>query len=505
MRNSRRVLSALLCVIFVMLSAAEADATRRTIKPRKGMNLTGRVTVDGKPRKGVVVSDGINVVTTDRKGEYQMATSGRQHVFVSLPADCKVPLGENGMPEFYRTIADGNPGQIDFELESQPVKTNWKLFTVADPQIGVQDTADFASIVIPQMQEFVSTLGPNAYGFSLGDLVWNCPQLYPEYVRRTASVGIPMFSVIGNHDHNQHIKNDTESDRDFRDALGPTYYSVNIGDCHLVALDDIFYRGEKHRNDYSGYITPQQLDWLRQDLAAVDTSKTIIVGMHIPTKRRNAPWVVDNADSLYALLRPFHSAEILTGHTHYQITTDIEPGITETTFAAAMGAFWYPLCADGSPRGFAVLEFDGPRLKDKYYVGGGCPRDYQMKIYAPDDAVLWNPEVEPGTPYDKILINIFCWHTDWTVEVSEDGGDFILLGEDDRLIPEKVGGKCWDPEVRKCLVKDNRIPSHHGGSHPQNNNDHMFLYRPAQDSWQSITVRATDPYGNVYTDTLQRK
>lgn len=499
-------LTQLRCSMLVLLMAfcfGALGASVSAISTAPGMNVAGRVTVDGVPRAGVVVSDGVNVVLTDSLGVYQMASEGRQHLFVSVPADCEIPV-KDGFPAFYKEIgdiSDGGVARLDFELKSSPVKHSWKLVAIADPQIGVPDTVDYADIVVPQIAEYVSTLGPNTYGLALGDLIWNTPQLYPAYRRETSRIGIPVFSVIGNHDHNELVHNDTESDRDFRNAMGPTYYSVNIGDCHLVALDDILYRGIKNRNDYSGAITPEQLEWLRKDLEHVSKDKTIILGLHIPTSRRNSPWKVDGHEELYALLSPFKSAEILSGHTHYHFTTTIAPNITETTLGAAMGAFWYPLNGDGSPRGYAVMEFDGPGLKDKYYVGAGMKRDYQMKLYKPSEAVLWNPAKNPGDPYDKILINIFCWHSNWMVEVSEDGGEYRPLGEDSRLIPADNGGKCWDPAIRQCLVKG-RIPAHHKGSKPSDNNDHMFLYTPSPE-WRQVTVKATDPYGNIYTETLQ--
>ena len=501
---TRQRLNFIVILFLGALFSGALHAAVPSIKARKGMNLVGRVTVDGKPRKGVVVSDGVNVVTTDSKGVYQMSTSGRQHVFVSVPADCEVPV-KDGFPYFYQeldsAITPGVPYRHDFELKSTPVKHNWKLVAIADPQIGVPDTLDYSGIVVPQIQEYVSTLGPNTYGLTLGDLIWNAPQLYPTYKNETSRVGIPVFSVIGNHDHNEHVHNDTESDRDFRNAVGPTYYSVNIGDCHIVALDDVLYRGEKNRNAYSGAITQAQLAWLKKDLEHVSKDKTIIVGLHIPTSRRNAPWKVENHELLYEMLRPYKSAEILSGHTHYHFTTTIAPNITETTLGAAMGAFWYPLNGDGSPRGFAVLEFDGATLKDKYYIGAGMPRSYQMKLYKPDEAVLWDPAKNTGDPYEDILINIFCWHTDWTVEVSEDGAPFTTLGADARLLPGENGGKCWDPAVRQCMV-NGRIPANHGGSKPTDINDHMFLYRPAA-NWKKVTVKASDPYGNVYTEILE--
>lgn len=500
--NSLRFAATLLITFTTIGFSVSLDAAKGKITPRKGMNLVGRVTVDGKPRKGVVVSDGINVVVTDRKGEYQMDSQGRQHVFVSVPADCEIPVSDDGFPRFYRTITPSSgSNQYDFDLKSAPVKTEWNLVAIADPQIGPADTLDYATVVMPQIREYVSTLSPNTYGIALGDLVWNAPQLYPTYKRHLSTTGIPVFSVIGNHDHNKHIHNDTGSDIDFRNHLGPTYYSVNIGDCHLIALDDVYYRGVKNHNDYAAHLTCEQLEWLRQDLEHVDHDKTIIIGVHIPTMRRNSRMHVDNNAELYSILKPFRRVEILSGHTHNQMCTHISSNIHETTFGAAMGAFWYPLCNDGSPRGIGVLSFKGPELTDRYYIGAGMSRDYQMNLYGPEEAVLWNPESNPGDSYDKVLLNLFCWGEDWLVEVSEDGKPWYRLPDNARLIPAEAGGKCWDPGIRKHLVRG-RIPSRHGaGERPQSNNDHLFLITPAE-GWSSVSVRATDPFGNIYTRTI---
>lgn len=500
-RYLRRVISTslALCVTIALSIPTRAGEMTGGIA---AIQVSGRVKVDGHPRKGVIVSDGITVTATDANGCYNIRSAGPQYVFISVPADCAIPMS-GGMPAFYNEIKgiDGM-ATCDFDLKSAPVARRWKLVAIADPQIAPCDTSEYARVLMPQLKRLIDTIGPDTYGFALGDLVWNSPKLYPKYIEETSRLGIPVFSVIGNHDHNEKVHNDTGSDRDFRNHLGPTYYSVNIGSCHLVALDDVLYRGKKHRNDYSGRLTEAQLQWLEKDLAHVPDSMTVIVGLHIPTSRRNAPWTLDNCDELYDLLKRFHRAEILTGHTHYQITTSIAPNITETTFGAAMGAFWYPICADGSPRGFGVLEFDGPELVDKYYIGAGMPRNRQMNLYAPADAVLWNPDVAADTPYDKILINIFCWHTDWTVEVSEDDMPFATLPAGARLIPGVSAPQCVDPLVRKSLV-DGRLPAHHGGSKACDINDHMFLYTPSTD-WRKVTVRATDPYGNAYTDSLFR-
>ncbi|ROT21887.1 hypothetical protein EEL52_07600 [Muribaculaceae bacterium Isolate-113 (HZI)] len=472
------------------------DRDEVTITHQFGKNLAGRVTVDGVPRAGVVVSDGINVELTDERGEYQMYTT-RQHVFVSVPEDCEIPVLD-GLPRFYKVLDFSVDAKIqrDFNLLSAPKKTEWTLMAVADPQIGNdQDISDFSEYILSDFSEFTQPISENTYGISLGDIVWNKPELFSTYKTLMGRTPVPSFSVIGNHDHNESVKNDTESDADFRNVLGPTYYSVNIGDYHMVVLDDVLYSGETGRNDYANTITQEQLDWLEKDLSHVSKDKGLIVALHIPTARWNRPNNLTNTQALYDLIKDFDNIQIISGHAHNQSTVEIAPNMTEYNFAAAMGAYWYPLCSDGTPRGYGVLKFNGNKLVDVKYKSAGFPDDYQMKLYAPKDAVLCQPSGNVGDPFDQILVNVFAWHPKWTVEIQEDGGSWKTFSN----------VQAQDPDVRKSLVYDEDdkkwyIPSNHNGAQIATTN-HMFLYRPAPD-WRSVTVRATDPFGNVYTSTL---
>ncbi|HBY16979.1 MAG TPA: hypothetical protein DEG90_07580 [Porphyromonadaceae bacterium] len=474
------------------------DRDEVTITHQFGKNLAGRVTVDGVPRAGVVVSDGINVELTDERGEYQMYTT-RQHVFVSVPEDCEIPVLD-GLPRFYKVLDFSVDAKIqrDFNLLSAPKKTEWTLMAVADPQIGNdQDISDFSEYILSDFSEFTQPISENTYGISLGDIVWNKPELFSTYKTLMGRTPVPSFSVIGNHDHNESVKNDTESDADFRNVLGPTYYSVNIGDYHMVVLDDVLYSGETGRNDYANTITQEQLDWLEKDLSHVSKDKGLIVALHIPTARWNRPDNLTNTQALYDLIKDFDNIQIISGHAHNQSTVEIAPNMTEYNFAAAMGAYWYPLCSDGTPRGYGVLKFNGNKLVDVKYKSAGFPDDYQMKLYAPKDAVLCQPSGNVGDPFDQILVNVFAWHPKWTVEIQEDGGSWKTLSN----------VQAQDPDVRKSLVYDEDdkkwyIPSNHNGAQIATTN-HMFLYRPAPD-WRSVTVRVTDPFGNVYTSTLDR-
>jgi len=482
-------------------------------KACRPVKVSGTVKVDGKAREGVVVSDGVQVVVTDRKGRYSFPSQDRQYVFVSLPADCEVPTDDPGHPLFYQSI-ERNEGKKElkrnFELKSAPKADKWTLVALADVQIGYKkDLEDLIGQAMPLILNITDTLTQPVYGISLGDIVWNNPGYYDEYKEQIARTGIPVFPVIGNHDHNEKTKGDTESDAEFRYAMGPTYYSANIGDCHIVALDNIIYSGERGRNDYSLGLTEQQIEWLKKDLSFVDKSKSLIIGMHAPTQRRYdllkkkaAPehkiHKIKNADVLYDLVKDYADVQILSGHMHYNFVNEIADNITETTFGAVNGAFWYPICNDGSPQGFGILRFDGNKLVDKYYQGMGSPRDYQLKVYAPSDAVLHQPKARPGDPYDKVLINVFLWDRDWKIQVMEDGKDVYTVNPDtDRpLLP------AYDPSVVKLINPETGwLDANHKGSTPTQHNDHLFLYTP-DDGWTTITVCATDPFGHMYIDTI---
>lgn len=213
--------------------------------------------------------------------------------------------------------------------------------------------------------------------------------------------------MIGNHDHDKAIGMDTEADHSFRAAFGPTYYSYNIGDCHFVVLDDVLYTGS---SNYTAEITEAQMAWLEQDLKHVPKDKLIIIGVHIATSRRNRPTShIANYRELYALLDGYN-VRILSGHSHNNYTTTISETIEENTLGAVMGAYWNgeELCNDGSPRGYAVYEIEGNRIANWYYKGTAYPKEYQMYLYGPGQAVSEQYR-------DGLIFNIFNWHSTWTV------------------------------------------------------------------------------------------
>ena len=248
-------------------------------------------------------------------------------------------------------------GDMLYTLVDMPAMWQVVGATKEHPFIAVSIALDeeVLPFLIPYVQE---ELQAPVYGISLGDLVWDNMPYHTIYKERIQKIGVPVFQAIGNHDHDKAVSDDTEADASFESAFGPTYYSYNIGDCHFIVLDDVLYAGS---SSYTADITDEQMAWLEQDLQYVPKDKLIILGVHIPTSRRNRPSTqVENCEELYALLDGYQ-VRILSGHSHNNYTTTISESIEENTLGSVMGAYWNgkELCNDGSPRGYAVYEIEG--------------------------------------------------------------------------------------------------------------------------------------------------
>lgn len=453
------------------------------------MNLVGVVSDGATPIQGVVVSDGYSVTATDKDGVYQIAADKRaKFVFVSVPADCEIPIDGNNFPKMYQTINPIDTGKMlryDFTLKKTKKVEKFTLLAFADVQIQNSTDLDLLSTDIPKIKDYVKTLVSPVYGISLGDQVWDNMPYMQQYAEEMGKIGIPVFPLIGNHDHNQKIKNNDEgASSDFETNFGPTYYSYNIGDCHFVVLDDILYNGRK---DYTGEITKNQLDWLREDLKYIGRDKLIIVALHIPTKRRQNNSGITNAQALYDILEGY-KVRILSGHAHYNFATTISDKIEENSLGSVMGAGWSgDLCSDGSPRGYGVYEIDGNNISSHYYKGTNHERNYQMYLYNMGDAV--SPDLRDG-----LIFNIFAWHTTWTVKVYEDNVYKTTLTDNIKEKDRRAFDYMDGPDK----------PVYRPGNEPTMNNDHMFYYKPSSESWSTIRVEAIDPYGNVYTQSINR-
>lgn len=337
---------------------------------------------------GVLVSNGRDVVRTDRRGRYRLKNIFRygkkptrpaaMTVFITKPAGYEVPVDEYNVPQFYyHHIPRGSPAnvrgddfrfgglppsgrlprRINFPLVKGEYKAKFKIVVSGDTQpysneeIGyVRDTIAREWSAMPDLEAVIVE----------GDVMGDDLSLYPRFKRILSVAKVPQYYVPGNHDLDFDAPTDRNSFDTFKREWGPAYYSFDIGEVHFVVLDDVKYpctpeednldglHGNGDQCDtpdtnptYNGVITEEQMRWLKNDLAHVPKRKLVVLNMHIPiysfVDQKMARQMVDNQVQLFEAVGCVRASDgtfppekcarpllALSGHTH--TLEQIRPG-----------------------------------------------------------------------------------------------------------------------------------------------------------------------------------
>ena len=451
-----------LSVSAMMLTQLSACAMRvGGTRIDKKNNLYGVITDSktGKGIAGVPVTDGYKFTVTDKNGVYQMvADSLCRTVYYTIPAGYKVALAQDSkLPLFYSTasIDLNKKNRNDFTLE--PLASEEKNFTfvaVGDPQCKTDhDVARFRDETVPDMKNFIAESQregkyKDVYIMTMGDIVFNAIEQWDpmkDVLSGFTADGkeyIPVFNMVGNHDHDADMPDPYSSVSRYVERFGPTDYSFDRGDVHFVVMDNVMPIETNGKSwTYSGGITDTQLKWLKEDLNLVKDKqdKMVFFCTHIPFRGgvENGGASVNrnmNYSEVLQLLTDFHEAHIMVGHTHYPQNWIHENYVTkggapiyEHVHGAACGAWW---CCNmnpgGAPNGYSLYEIEGNHIANWLAKGTGEPASFQMRVY--DGNQIYGGE--DGSPKGKYRFT-------WT-----EGG---------------VGGKAkikanGDPALKNCFV-----------------------------------------------------
>ena len=486
----------------------------------------------GKGIAGVTVSDGFSCVITDAKGRYKLTTSSDAvHVFYSIPSAYKVSV-KDGHPDFYKRLEKGVK-KYDFTLEANPTEEKqFRLLMVADPQAQCEfHIKRFERETVPDIRAYVDAQTLPCYGVTLGDVVYtegkHKTNKFMEPMRRAMGYDnshLLFFQTIGNHDFNEPpvtLDEGTSTynlayQRAFEKVFGPVNYSWNRGDVHIVSMkdyiaDDNPKKFRYHKEYGNPCFTDEQLEWLRQDLAAVPKDKMVILCLHIGLYDR----MRKNVDAVRKLIAQFQEAHIMIGHTHFMNHKVNKDGVFEHVHAAASGAFWWScLNGDGVPNGYAIYDVDGAHIKNWWYKGTGHDISYQIRMYR-GDAEFGGEFEKFKYPYthDTVLANVFMADPAWKVYLYEDGE---LTGQMERIpttkdsVPEANSSRDWYAvgyhlgvigrsygKVTDCQSKWNGG----GRSGYLTGCNHMYRLKLKNPDAKSIKVVAHDTNGNVYEQT----
>lgn len=423
-----------------IIPSSSSQTTRKYVKGTvfEDRNRNGKMDRRERGIRGVMVSNGYDVVATDRHGQYKLPAAKRGlekfTVFVTKPAGYELPVDEDNVPQFfYHHIPQGSPelrfgglpasgpqpDAINFPMIRGEYKKRFKIAVSGDPQPYSNNEVGY---VRDSLANELAARDDLEMVIIEGDVMGDDLGLYPRFKRIMSAAGMPVYFVPGNHDLDFDAADDEHSLDTFKREWGPSYYSFDIGDVHFITLDNMRYpctpdvdnadglhdfcNDPANSPTYNGIIDAAQMEWLANDLAMVPRDKLLVLNMHIPlvsfVDQTSTKHQTDNTQWLYDLIgnRP---AVALSGHTHtlenflpgeaYQGWQEAL-GLGATPFpqivtGATSGSWWsgdldeynLPMSIQrlGAPRGYLIFEFHGNDFENQFKAAAKSEQE-QMSV-----------------------------------------------------------------------------------------------------------------------------
>ena len=265
------------------------------------------------------------------------------------------------------------------------------------------------------------------------------------------------------------------------------------------------------------------MDWLAKDLDMItDKSTPRFVAMHIQLgsnpniENGTTPQLrLSNGQALIDLLAPFETVHLFTGHTHMNYNIRYSPSLMEHNIGAICATWWWTgrlannqICKDGTPGGYEIWEANDRDLKWTY-KSIGYDADYQFRTYDLNNVHITKAEYAPaytGTAWytyadeyveqnqrNEVLINVWNYDTDWTVEVTEEGTALPVT---------RVHAR--DPlhiiSYSAKRLNANAVPT---ADFVTAKSSHLFKVR-ASSPTSTLEIKVTDHFGRVYTERMVR-
>ena len=509
--------------------------------------ITGRVLHEyGEGVADVSVSDGLSVVKTDAEGYYRLPVSKDyipKFVFISTPREYSAPVVD-GQPVFYKSWESCNRlASVDFQVFSASNPDRCTLLFPADPQIrsasARSDKVAYHSIdamedLFRDMREYSSGIfDRKCYGMVLGDIVHESMDLFPVHLSQCATLDFPLYSVIGNHDHDTPAVGEDAQHEPFERHLGPRNYSVDFGGFHVISLDNILVNPDGDRS-YEVGVSDLDMRWLENDLSFVSKDTPLIICTHSTLFMKSTGVEVHdkarNGKAYAELLGGYDKVYNFAGHAHssfnYVYAEDPLYGedsplrnVEVHVVARSGGILWLNeyIANGGTPRGYVVCEIDGrditwrhrmiPYLSGRNMSDGGLP-PYSYRLWAYDNGVAYvgNAMLEQSyqiTPYGVgaypdgcVYANVYMWDEAWDdVYLKMDNGTVYKM----ERVPH---GDEYQYDMSEKEIYDHYNLNHsyfkdYGGEAIKDVR-HLFRVRP-EETHGSGTIMVQDRFGEMFT------
>lgn len=352
--------------------------------------------------KGINVSDGAVFTRTNSRGGWSLpGDKGESFVFIIKPGGYRLTTPwyrakyrlSLPAPSWFMYPAAAKRNKIaspwpfvSFGLTPAPRENKSSLFLVQISDVHIAE--DYSDTVDGVVRE-INDLQPDLV-IDTGDLIYYGDRVAPTMARRwfdlylstMKNISSPRYSCLGNHDLASLSCRGTEPDSGdfgkglFKQFFGPTWYSLNAGNYHLIMLDPNMVDGRR----LSYGLSPVQLTWLKQDLELHRDRRTLIF-FHEPT----STWT--DREAFLSTIKPYQVLGLFSGHVHkdHQIPLD---GITEQVTGAVSGSVWTGPNSDGQPAGYRLICAEGDRVQS-FFKGAGLKG--HIRLMDPVNAVIHGP------------------------------------------------------------------------------------------------------------------
>lgn len=532
-------------------------------------NISGLVQdSSGNPLEGVAVSDGVIVTTTGADGRYHLM-SGKEngYVFISQPEGYEVPL-EGVFPQFWQALGGDSSTEETHDFILTPVdNSDCLLLAIGDLHLCNRNALKDLRMFRLQAAEFKNSIqtllagGRKVYGLTLGDMTWDIywddnqqlagcnfdlSSYRTEINSDLSGIHFPLWHTMGNHDNAYYAVGDWDAAIPYKQIIGPTCYSFNMGGYHIVSLDNVICENGGHSNDRADHagLAAADLAWLQADIAIVPSSVPVIVSMHEPAYTPSNPTgSYSSADYASTLLSALgnRNVHIITGHTHNINNAEVSSSVYEHNGGAPCASWWwtgrhsieywngttvadiYQIGRDGSPAGYTLYALSSGSMEWEY-IPFGLSADRQFKTYDRNSfalsADIWCPNAtderkttfeklakkgdgtysyvpEAGTsgiPSNLVYINVWNHDPSWSISVTENGSPLTVT-------PLTIA---YDP---MHMVAYSATRLEHGNNTTStfvtSKTQHLFRVQ-ASSPTSTLEIRVTDRFGNVYTETMTR-
>lgn len=270
-------------------------------------------------------------------------------------------------------------------LTAQSKAGNFTFAFMTDIHVQPEKNAEKGFL---QAIQSVNKLNPD-FVITGGDLIMDALEqkqsradsLYQIYINCAKNFKMPVYNTMGNHEvfglyTNSGITPDHPlyGKKMFEKYIGKTYYSYNYKGWHFMILDGIGFTPER---DYYGNIDSVQMEWIRADLATIDSTTPICISIHIPfitvlTQIEDGPFVqtwrgnvIGNSMQILALFKHHNLKLVLQGHMHFLESIEVN-GTTTFITGGSVCSRWWEGKNNGLEEGYLLIDVKGDDFDWRY-------------------------------------------------------------------------------------------------------------------------------------------